>query len=182
MHFEQSESALSIRSRLSRAPTLPSKTSTILLRRNAPTEQSASIQRNTSQHSFPTLLTPTLPTPLSMFLNQVSQLPLKSFPLNTKFQNPSFIDISCFSRVFPRRPRKILDEAQTTVVAIARLDGTKDIDRTELIGFDIDRSIGIFDSWEKTASACPKFFFGLASGSFEWHLVHADGSGAGIFI
>jgi hypothetical protein len=43
-----------------------------------------------------------------------------------------------------RRPREILEKTQTTVVAIASLDGSEDVHCPELIESDVDGAVGDF--------------------------------------
>jgi len=88
---------------------------------------------------------PTLPTTLSMLLNQIPHHPLPRLPLLTKFpHHRSITRIRRFSWVSPLsawRPREILEKTQTTVVAIARLDRSKVVYRPELVEFDVDGAV-----------------------------------------
>jgi hypothetical protein len=61
--------------------------------------------------------------------------------------------------VFPRnrRPRKIFNNTQATIIAIPKLNRTKDINCPELIEPDIDQPIKSFDSWEEAVPASTKF-------------------------
>lgn len=91
---------------------------------------------------------PTLPTTLSMVFNQIPYHSLPRLPLLTKFpHHRSITRTRRFSRVSPlsaRRPREILEKTQTTVVAIASLDGSEDVHCPELIESDVDGAVGDF--------------------------------------